>query len=74
MVGLYYYMRIANAMLIRPAIDTEPMHTSPAMRLALTITAAGTVWIGLFPNFFINAANWSLGLVEGSQHMAALLR
>ncbi len=73
-VGLYYYMRIANAMLIRPAIDTEPVHTSPAMRLALTITAAGTVWIGLFPNFFINAANWSLGLVEGSQHMAALLR
>ena len=44
------------------------------MRLALTITAVGTVGIGLFPNFFINAANWSLGLVQGSQHMAALLR
>jgi NADH-quinone oxidoreductase subunit N len=73
-VGLYYYMRIANAMLMRPAVDAEPVHTSPAMQLALTITAAGTVGIGLFPNFFINVANWSLGLVEGSQRMAALLR
>jgi len=73
-VGLYYYMRIASSMLMRQPIDAEPVHTRPAMRLALTITAAGTVWIGLFPNFFINAANWSLGLVEGSQHMAALLR
>jgi NADH-quinone oxidoreductase subunit N len=73
-VGLYYYMRIANSMLMRQPIDPEPVHTAPAMRLALTITAAGTVIIGLFPNLMINAANWSLGLVEGSQHMAALLR
>ena len=59
---------------MRQPVDAEPVQTSPAMRLALTITAVGTVGIGLFPNFFINAANWSLGLVEGSQHMAALLR
>src|SRR5271167_3383483 len=73
-VGLYYYMRIANAMLMRQPVDAEPVRTSPAMRLALTITAVGTVGIGLFPNFFTNAANWSLGLVQGSQHMAMLFR
>jgi len=73
-VALYYYMRIANAVLMRQPVDAEPVHTSPTMRLALTITAAGTVLIGLFPNLFISAANWSLGLVEGSQRMAALLR
>ena len=73
-VGLYYYMRIANSMLMRQPIDAEPVHTRPAMRLALTITAAGTVIIGLFPNAFINVANWSLGLVEGTQHMARMLR
>jgi hypothetical protein len=44
------------------------------MQLALVITAVGTVGIGLFPNIFINAAYWSLGLVQGSQHMATLLR
>jgi NADH-quinone oxidoreductase subunit N len=73
-VGLYYYMRIANSMLMRQPIDAEPVHTRPAMRLALTITAAGTVVIGLFPNFFINITNWSLGLVQGTQHMARILR
>jgi NADH-quinone oxidoreductase subunit N len=73
-ISMYYYMRIANAMLMRQPIDTEPVRTRPAMRLALTITAAGTVGIGLFPNFFINVANWSLGLVQGTQHMARLLR
>jgi NADH-quinone oxidoreductase subunit N len=73
-ISMYYYMRIANAMLMRQPIDAAPVHTRPAMRLALTITAAGTVGIGLFPNFFINVANWSLGLVEGTQHMARMLR
>jgi len=73
-VALYYYMRIANAVLMRQPVDAEPVHNRPAMRLALTITGAGTVVIGLFPNVMINAANWSLGLVEGSQHMAALFR
>jgi NADH-quinone oxidoreductase subunit N len=67
-------MRIANAMLMRQPVEAEPVRLSPAMGLALTITAVGTIGIGLFPNFFINAANWSLGLVQGSQHMAALLR
>src|ERR1039457_2070726 len=73
-ISMYYYMRIANSMLMRQPIYAAPVHTRPAMRLALTITAAGTVGIGLFPNFFINVANWSLGLVEGTQHMARMLR
>jgi len=73
-ISMYYYMRIANAMLMRQPIEAEPVRLGPSMRLALTITALGTVGIGLFPNFFINAVNWSLGLTQGSQHMAALLR
>jgi NADH-quinone oxidoreductase subunit N len=73
-VGMYYYMRIANAMLMRQPVEAEPVRIGSAMRLALTVTAVGTVGIGLFPNFFINAVNWSLGITTGSQHMAALLR
>ena len=66
-IGLYYYMRIANAMLMQASRSMPSRYRlGPAMGLALTVTAAGTVGIGLFPNFFINAANWSLGLVEGS--------
>src|SRR5450631_956620 len=72
-ISMYYYMRIASAMLIKPAVDAEPVSIGPAMGLALLVTAAGTVGIGIFPNFFINAVNWSLGLVNGS-HTAMLMR
>ncbi len=59
-LGLYYYMRIANAMLMRPATVTVPVAMSPALRLALFITAVGTLGIGLYPEFFLRAAGWSL--------------
>ena len=72
-IGLYYYMRIASAMIMKPATDTAPVSIGPAMGLALLVTAAGTIGIGIFPNFFINAVNWSLGLVPGS-HVAMLAR
>ncbi len=73
-IGLYYYMRIANAMLMRQPVEADPVRIRPAMTLALTITAVATIGIGLFPNVFINAVNWSLGIAQGSHHMAALLR
>ena len=72
-IGLYYYMRIASAMIIKPAPDTEPVRVGPAMALALVVTAAGTIFIGIFPNYFINAVNWSLGMV-GSAHTAMVVR
>ena len=72
-IGLYYYMRIASAMIIKPAVSAEPVNVGPAMGLALAITAAGTILIGIFPNFFINAVNWSLGIM-GSAHTAMLVR
>lgn len=59
-VGLYYYMRIANAMFMRQAADAEPIRLSPGMALALTVTGVGTVAIGVFPNAFIAFVNWSL--------------
>ena len=73
-IGLYYYMKIANAMIMRQPVDAEPVRVTAGMRLALTITAMGTVGIGLFPNFFINAVNWSLGLAQGAQRIATLVR
>jgi NADH-quinone oxidoreductase subunit N len=72
-IGLYYYMRIASTMIIKPAPDTEPVRVGPAMALALVVTAAGTMFIGVFPNYFINAVNWSLGIV-GNAHTAMQVR
>ena len=71
--GLYYYMRIANAMFMREAEDKTPLPVSPGMRLALGITAFATVYIGILPEQFIRAVNWSLGIVQTTS-VASLMR
>src|SRR3989454_4426870 len=71
--GLYYYMRIANAMLMRPAVDKEPLPISLGIWAALGVTALATVFIGIYPEPFIHAVNWSLGLTQTSP-MASLVR
>jgi NADH-quinone oxidoreductase subunit N len=59
-VAAYYYLRVANAMFMRTALDAEPVKLSPGMALALAITGIATVYIGVFPEWFIRAVNWSL--------------
>lgn len=58
-VALYYYLKIANAMFMRAAVSDEPFPSTPAMSLALVFTATATVVIGLFPNAFVQAVNWT---------------
>jgi len=60
--GLYYYMRVANAMFMRDALDKTRLPLSPAMRVALGVTAFATVFIGIFPEHFIRIVTWGLGL------------
>jgi NADH-quinone oxidoreductase subunit N len=71
--GLYYYMRIANAMFMREAMDKERLPISAGMRVALGVTAFATVAIGLFPEQFIRAVNWSLGIAQTAP-IASLIR
>ncbi|PYX06928.1 MAG: NADH-quinone oxidoreductase subunit N, partial [Acidobacteria bacterium] len=47
--GLYYYLRIANAMFMREPMEKESLPLSPAMGVALAVTAFVTVAIGIFP-------------------------
>jgi len=58
--GLYYYMRVANAMFMREAEDKSRLPISLAMRAVLGVTALATVGIGLFPERFIQLVTWSL--------------
>jgi NADH-quinone oxidoreductase subunit N len=63
--GLYYYLKIANAMFMSPAEKGEEvLPVNYAMRTALGITAFATLFIGIMPNQFIEAANWALGLAN----------
>ncbi len=47
--GLYYYLKIANAMLMRAPTETEPLPVSFGMRCAVGITALATIVIGVYP-------------------------
>ncbi len=62
-VGLYYYLRVANAMYMRKPTSAEPVAGAPGMNVALYFSAAATVVIGLFPNLFIQAVNWSVSVL-----------
>jgi NADH-quinone oxidoreductase subunit N len=71
--GLYYYLKIANSMLMRAPMETERLPLSLGMRCALGVTALATIVIGVYPEPFIRGVNWSLGIVQ-SPHVAALMK
>jgi NADH-quinone oxidoreductase subunit N len=72
--GLYYYLKIANAMFMRqPEKGEERLPVSFAMRTALGITALATIYIGVMPNRFIEIVNWSLGIAQRA-NVAQLVR
>jgi NADH:ubiquinone oxidoreductase subunit 2 (subunit N) len=60
--GLYYSLRIANAMFMREATDKTRLPISVAMRFALGVSAFATVFIGMFPERFIKLVTWSVGM------------
>jgi NADH-quinone oxidoreductase subunit N len=71
--GLYYYLRIANAMFMRQPLEAERLRMSPMMGLALGLTAFITVWIGIFPDPLIRTVDRVLGLAPVSA-VAQLIR
>jgi NADH-quinone oxidoreductase subunit N len=60
--GLYYYMRIANAMFMSEALEKSRLPISVGMRVALGVTAFATVVIGVFHERFIRLVAWSMNL------------
>jgi NADH-quinone oxidoreductase subunit N len=71
--GLYYYLKIANSMLMREPMETERLPISLGMRCTLGVTALATIVIGVYPEPFIRSVNWSLGIVQ-SPHVAAMMK
>ena len=72
--GLYYYLKIANAMFMRqPEKGEERLPVSYAMRAALGLTGFATLFIGILPNRFIEMVNWALGIVQNPS-VARLVR
>jgi NADH-quinone oxidoreductase subunit N len=72
--GLYYYLKIANAMFMRqPEKGEEHLPVSFAMRAALAVSAFATLFIGIMPNRFIELAGWALNLAQNPS-MAKLVQ
>jgi len=63
--GLYYYLKIANAMFMgKVEKGEERLPVSYTMRAGLGVTALATLYIGIMPNRFIELVNWALGIVQ----------
>jgi len=71
--GLYYYLKMANAMFMGKSEEASRLPVSWTMRAALTVAAFATVFIGILPDRFIQLVNWSLGIAQ-SPAVAKLIR
>jgi NADH-quinone oxidoreductase subunit N len=70
--GLYYYLKIANSMLMRAPMETGRLPISFGMRCAVGLAALATLVIGVYPEPFIRSVNWSLNIAQPSPRVAAL--
>jgi len=63
--GLYYYLKIANAMFMgKVEKSEEKLQVSLSMRAGIAVAGIATLYIGLLPNSFIELVNWALGIAQ----------
>src|SRR5580692_5453216 len=62
--GLYYYLKMANAMFMGQPEERGLLPVSWTMRVALAVTAFATLYIGIMPERFIHLVNWSIGIAQ----------
>ncbi len=61
-VAAFFYIRIVMLMYMKEETRPFDLALTPSLRLALTITGAGTVGIGLLPSWFLDLAQGSVFL------------
>jgi len=59
-VAIYYYFNVVRSMFIRDVTDKVPLASSFGLRLALGVTGALTLAIGIYPEPFLQLAQTSL--------------
>ena len=55
-MALYYYFRIVVVMFMKKPLDEVPLATSIGLRVALGVTLAMTLLIGIYPQPIITIA------------------
>jgi NADH-quinone oxidoreductase subunit N len=59
-VAIYYYFKIVRSMFVREELEKAPPATSFGLRVALGVTGALTLAIGIYPEPFLRLAQTSL--------------
>jgi len=55
-VSVYYYLRIVVAMFMKESTDKTQLSMSPGILVAMSVALVFTLWIGFYPDPFINLA------------------
>jgi NADH-quinone oxidoreductase subunit N len=71
--GLYYYLKMANAMFMGQPEERGILPVSWTMRAGLAVTAIATLYIGIQPERFIGIVNWLFNINQTSA-VAKLIR
>jgi NADH-quinone oxidoreductase subunit N len=61
LVSVYYYFRVTIKIYMQPAEkELEGVAVGAPIAVALALTAAGTLWVGMFPNTYLDLAKQAL--------------
>jgi NADH-quinone oxidoreductase subunit N len=55
-ISAYYYLRIIKVMYLSPPAEEEPVHSGPAIRLAMLSTFAAVAFFGIYPTPLLRLA------------------
>jgi NADH-quinone oxidoreductase subunit N len=61
-ISMYFYLRIVVAMFMRDATEKTGLALSPGLLTAMAVAGLFTMWIGLYPDPFIDMARSAVGL------------
>lgn len=64
-VSAYYYVRVIRVMFLDEPAAQEKIPASAAARLALLVTAAATLWLGIAPGMVLHAAESAVTVLAG---------
>ena len=71
-VGLFYYLRVARAMYIQPAIDRRPIAVDPGTQLGIALCGVFVVGMGLWPGPFVALARAAAESLTAASAVAGL--
>jgi NADH-quinone oxidoreductase subunit N len=61
-VSMYFYLRIVVAMFMRDATEKTGLALSPGILTVMAVAGIFTLWVGVYPDPFINLARHAVGL------------